>query len=237
VPAGVALAGWLALPGPEPWYALWLLPVVALAGRTPASAALLAASFTGLAGYVPDVVSGTALREPALLGGTMLALYALPLLLALAAPSPLPLPAPRTAPAQSPTPAPAPTSTTTPVPPTPAPQPSATPNLFNYVVAPAPGPSGAPQIVEIALNERVIHAGGMLLVRVTTSADVTSVVARTMGHEIAVPQGAPGYFAGQEQMPGGIPFFLLNRTYQIEFVAKAADGRNTVYTLPIRLER
>jgi hypothetical protein len=233
--AGAALAGWLALPSPEPWYAVWLVPVVALAGRTPASAALLAASFTGLAGYVPDILAGTALREPALLGGTMLALYALPLLLALApAPSPMPLPGPA---AQNATPAPAPASTTTPAPPTPTPQPSTSPNLFNYVVAPAPGPGTGPQIVEIALNDRVIHKGGMLLVRVTTSTDVTAVIARTMGHEITVPQGAPGYFAGQEQMPSGIPFFLLNRTYQIEFVATTADGRSIAYTMPIRLER
>jgi hypothetical protein len=234
--AGAALAGWLALPSPEPWYAVWLVPVVALAGRTPASAALLAASFTGLAGYVPDVVAGTALRDPALLGGTMLALYALPLLLALAAPVPSPMPLPGPA-AQTPTPAPTPASTTTPVPPTPTPQPSATPNLFNYVVAPTPGPSGAPQIVEIALNDRVLHQGGMLLVKVTTSPDVATVVARTMGREIIVPQGAPGYFAGQEQLPGGIPFFLLNRTYQIEFVATTADRRATTFTMPVRLER
>ncbi len=235
--AGAALAGWLALPSPEPWYAVWLVPVVAIAGRTPASAALLAASFTGLAGYVPDVVAGTALRDPALLGGTMLALYALPLLLALAAPAPSPMPLPGPAAPATQTPAPQPASTTTPAPPTPTPQPSATPSLFNYIVAPAPGPSGAPQIVEIALNDRVIHKGGLLLVRVTTSADVTAVIARTMGHEIIVPQGAPGYFAGQEQMPSGIPFFLLNRTYQIEFVASTADGRSAAFTMPIRLER
>jgi hypothetical protein len=235
--AGAALAGWLVLPSPEPWYALWLLPVVALAGRTPASAALLAASFTGLAGYVPDVVTGTGLPYPALLGGTMLALYALPLLLALTppAPSPVPLPAPGVPSAPPATPAPSPGATTTPVPPTPGP--SASPTLFNYVVAPSPGPSGAPQIVEIAINDRVLHQGGMLLVKVTTSQDVATVVARTMGREIAVPQGAPGYFAGQEQLPGGIPFFLLNRTYQIEFIATTADRRTVTFTMPVRLER
>jgi hypothetical protein len=231
--AGAALAGWLALPAPEAWYAIWLLPVVAIAGRTSAAAALFAASFTGLAGYVPDVVGGTALREPALLGGTMLALYVLPLLLALApAPSPAPLPAPAAPSAQPATPAPSPAATTTPVPP-----PSPSPNPFSYVVAPTPGPAGAPQFIEIAINDRVLHQGGMLLVKVSTSSDVTTVVARTMGHEIAIPQGAPGYFAGQEQLPGGIPFFLLNRTYQIEFVATTADRRTTTFTMPVRLER
>lgn len=163
----------------------------------------------------------------------MLALYALPLLLALApAPSPAPLPAPAVPSTQPATPAPSPAATTTPVPP-----PSPSPNPFSYVVAPTPGPAGAPQFIEIAINDRVLHQGGMLLVKVSTSPDVTTVVARTMGHEIAIPQGAPGYFAGQEQLPGGIPFFLLNRTYQIEFVATTADRRTTTFTMPVRLER
>jgi cell division septation protein DedD len=235
--AGAALAGWLALPGPEPWYALWLVAVAAAVRPGPAASALLAASFTGAAGYLQDVVPGTALAAPALLGGIMLALYALPVLLALAAPapSPAPNPSPVATPAGAATPAPSPAATTTPVPPTPQPSPS--PNPFAYVVGPAPGPSGAPRIVEIALNDKVLHKGGMLLVRVTTSADVTSVIARTMGQQIAIPQGAPGYFAGQEQLPSAIPFFLLNRTYQIEFVASTADGRSTTYSIPVRLER
>jgi hypothetical protein len=77
----------------------------------------------------------------------------------------------------------------------------------------------------------------MLLVKVTTSPDVTAIVARTMGRELGIPQAAPGLFAGQQQLPGGIPFWLLNRTYQIEFVATTADGRSASYTVPVRLER
>ncbi|HEV2641453.1 MAG TPA: hypothetical protein VGT98_02045, partial [Candidatus Elarobacter sp.] len=241
--AGAAFAGWLALPSPEPWYALWLLPVVALTGRTPASGALLAASFTGLAGYVQDTVPGTALAHPALLGGTMLALYAIPLLVALAQPAPQPQPnAPPPTPPPVSTPAPAPTATTTPVPPTPAPtatpspQPSATPNPFAYVVEP-PVSASSPRIAEIAVNDRVLHKGGMLLVRITTSQDVTRVIARTMSHEIGIPLISPGVFSGQEQLPGNIPFFMLNRTYQIEIVATTADGRSASFTLPVRLER
>ena len=172
----------------------------------------------------------------------MLALYALPLLLALASPAPSPQPNP--GPVTPGLPAtPAPTATTTPAPPTPTPVPSPTPqastspNPFAYIVAPTPGPAGAPRILEIAINDRVLHKGGLLLVRVTTSSDVTGVVARTMGHEIGIPQGAPGYFAGQEQLPGNIPFFLLGRSYQVEFVATTADGRSTSFSLPVRLER
>jgi len=239
--AGAALAGWLVLPSPEPWYAIWLVPVVARAGVTPASLALLTASVTGAAGYLQDVAAGTGSRDPALLGGTMLALYATPLLVALLAPapSPVPLPSPGPAAPAAASPALVPSATTTPVPPTPtpSPQPSGSPNPFAYVVDPTPGPSGAPRIVEIALNDRVLHKGGPLLVRVMTSPDVTTVVARTMGRELGIPQGGPGYFSGQDQLPSAIPFFLLNRTYQIEFVASTADGRSTSYTLPIRLER
>jgi hypothetical protein len=239
VTAGAALAGWLALPAPEPWYALWLVPVVALAGRTPASNALLVATFTGLAGYVQDTAPGTAVRDPALLGGTMLALYLLPVLVALAQPAPSPLPQPNAPPAtaQPATPAPSPAATTTPVPPSPSPQPSGAPNPFAYVVAPAPGPTGAPRIVEIAINDKVLHAGGMVLVKVTTSTDIVALVARTMGKEMGIPQASPGVFAGQQALPGGIPFFLLNRTYQIEFVATTADGRTISYSIPVRLER
>jgi hypothetical protein len=44
-------------------------------------------------------------------------------------------------------------------------------------------------------------------------------------------------FSGQETLPTGIPFFMLNRTYQIEIVASTADGRSASFTVPVRLER
>jgi len=77
----------------------------------------------------------------------------------------------------------------------------------------------------------------MLLVRITTSADVTRVIARTWNREIGIPLISPGVFSGQEQLPGTIPFFMLNRTYQIEVVATTADGRSASFTVPVRLER
>jgi hypothetical protein len=194
---------------------------------------------------VQDAVAGTALAQPALLGGTMLALYALPLLVALAQPAPQPQPnAPPSPPAPVSTSAPVPTATTTPVPPTPSPvptptpQPPASPNPFGYVVpVPPPAGSGSPRIAEIAANDRVLHKGGLLLVRITTSPDVTHVIARTWNHEIGIPQISPGVFSGQETLPSNIPFFMLNRTYQIEIVASTADGRSASYTVPVRLER
>jgi hypothetical protein len=120
----------------------------------------------------------------------------------------------------------------------PTPQPTGTPNPFSYVVAPPPPASGvSPRIVEIAANDRVLHKGGLLLVRITTSPDVARVIVRTMSHEIGVPLISPGVFSGQEQLPANIPFFMLGRTYQIEVVATTADGRSASFTVPVRLER
>ena len=228
-----ALAGWLLLPAPEPWYALWFLPVVAAGGRRPASLALLVAGITGALGYVQDLAGGTVLRDPALLGGIMFAVYVLPLIVALAAPqtdqqATPPTPPPLVSPSPIPPPSPSPVA---------SPAPGQTQNPYGYVTAPSPGPAGAPRIVEIAVNDRTLHAGGMLLVRVTTSPEIATLVARTMGHEIAIPLASSGVFAGQQQMPSNVPFFLVNRTYSVEFVGTTADGRTVSASVPIRFER
>jgi hypothetical protein len=168
----------------------------------------------------------------------MFPLPVLALLLAIqSAPSPQPLPTPSTAtpaPATAPSPAPSPVATTSPAA---APSPTASPSpLFAYVIDPSPMPSGSPQIVEVSINDRTLHAGGMLLVKVTTSADVTVLFARTMGHQIGIPFISPGVFAGQTQLPQAIPAYFLNRTYSVDFVGTTADGRTATVTLPIRLE-
>ena len=166
----------------------------------------------------------------------MLPLPILALFLAIqSAPSPQPLPTPSVAtpaPTASPAPAPSPVATPTPAgaPPTPSPSP-----LFAYIVDPSPVPSGSPQIVEVSLNDRTLHAGGMLLVKVTTSLDITALFARTMGHQIGIPLISPGIFAGQTQLPQAIPSFFLNRTYSVDFVGTTADGRTAIVTLPLRL--
>ncbi|HVS45327.1 MAG TPA: hypothetical protein VMS32_01530, partial [Verrucomicrobiae bacterium] len=53
--ATVALALWCALPNPYPWYALWFLPVAALAPRSRVAAIILALSLTTTLRYLPDV--------------------------------------------------------------------------------------------------------------------------------------------------------------------------------------
>lgn len=178
----------------------------------------------------------------------MFALIATPLLAALLQASPAPAPAgpptpppltspsPTASPAAEPTPAPA--ETPSPAPSTsPSPSPAPTPATpYAYVVNPTPQPSGEPQITQIALNDKVQHENGDLLIRVTTSADVSQVMLRAMGRQIALPQTAPGLFGAEQRLPGGIPFFFLNRWYNVDFVASTADGRSTTVTVPVRLE-
>ena len=232
-PGRLALAAWLFVPAPEPWYALWILPVAAVTAGA-GGRALIAASLTGGFLYVQDAV-GTAWDQPALIAAVMLAVYALPLLIALAGgppiPAPQPVPAATAAPSASPSPAPAPTATSTA-----SPQPSASP-AFAYVIVPTPGPSGAPQIVEIAVSERTAHPGRVITVRIKTSSDVAHVVARTMGQQLELPQTASGLFGGSQEMPHWIPFWFLHRTYDIVVVASTADGRSASWSVPVRLER
>jgi hypothetical protein len=152
-------------------------------------------------------------------------------------PTAAPTASPQPSAASSPSPSASPADTIPPEPVrTATPAPRATPNLFAYVVDPPAVDAASPRIVEIAINDRTVHAGQMLLVKITTSSNVTSLFARTMGHQMAIPLMAPGLFAGQQQLPTGIPYFLLNRTYQIDFIASTADGKSTVFTLPLRLE-
>ena len=51
-----ALAGWLLVPNPYPWYGIWLLAVAAAAPGTRAAAVALGLSLTSLVRYVPDAV-------------------------------------------------------------------------------------------------------------------------------------------------------------------------------------
>lgn len=170
----------------------------------------------------------------------MLALYALPVLIAAAAPAgqapptppPLVSPAPTALPSPAASPAPAASPT-----PTPLPAATTTPNPFTYVVKPSPAPGGGPQILEIALNDKVLRPGGQLLVQITTSPEITRMVVRTMGREIGVPLAGTGVFSGQQTIPGGVPSFLLNRTYQIDFIGTTADGKTATATIPVRFER
>jgi hypothetical protein len=75
------------------------------------------------------------------------------------------------------------------------------------------------------------------VVRVITSANVVGVEARALGRFIPIPQSSPGLFALAYTMPGGIPFWLLNRSYDIVIAAATADGRQTSVSFPMLLTR
>lgn len=56
----LALAAWLAIPNPYPWYALWILPVAFLAPRTPGAAAIVALALCTVARYYVEATTAQA---------------------------------------------------------------------------------------------------------------------------------------------------------------------------------
>jgi hypothetical protein len=145
-------------------------------------------------------------------------------------------------PAPSPEPAPATAAPTTPpAPPVAAPLPSpgtsSAPSPYHYVVTPPTPAPGMPVILEIDMLDETIHAGAPYSVRVKTSLDVATISVSAMGSTYGMQAAGPGLFASDGQVPGGIPFFLLNRSYGITVIAQTADKRTTTVTLNLRLER
>jgi hypothetical protein len=94
-----------------------------------------------------------------------------------------------------------------------------------------------PAILEIDMLDETIHAGAPYSVRVKTSLDVATINVSAMGSTYGMQAAGPGLFASDGQVPDGIPFFLLNRSYGIIVTAQTADKRTTTVTLNLRLER
>jgi hypothetical protein len=141
---------------------------------------------------------------------------------------------PANTPAAAPTPGPGVTPGSTA---TPGPLTAATASPYHYVITPpAPAP-GMPAIVEIDMLEQIIHSGAPYSVRVKTSPDVTAISVSTMGQTYGMQAAGPGLFATDGQVPGGIPFFLLNRSYTLTVTARTADGRTTSIAVDLRLEK
>jgi hypothetical protein len=114
---------------------------------------------------------------------------------------------------------------------------SPAPSPYHYVVTPPPPAAGQPAIIEIDMLESTIHPGGPYSVRVKTSLDVTTLNVQTMGQTVGMQAAGPGLFATDGQVPGGVPFFLLNRAYTVTIIAQTADGRSTSVPVTLRLER
>ncbi len=53
----LALALWIAIPNPYPWYALWMLPVALLGWETPAAWAIVALTVSSVLRYLPDATT------------------------------------------------------------------------------------------------------------------------------------------------------------------------------------
>jgi len=151
---------------------------------------------------------------------------------------------------QPPTPSPSPpgAATTSPVAtpaasPTPGASPAATATpTYRFVWLPTPSPGTTPfpgphppQILEIDLNDQTIETPGELRVRVLTSVDVVSVIARAVGREIGLSRVQAGEFGGSYQLPQ-VPLFLSGHTFDVDFVAAVADGRTSTVTLPLGLK-
>jgi hypothetical protein len=102
------------------------------------------------------------------------------------------------------------------------------------IVTPFPGPR-APKILEIDLNDQTLVTPGDLRVRVLTSPDVSTVIARTWGYELAIPRVEQGTFAAQYTVPQ-VPAFLSGRSFDVDFVASVPDGRNSIVTLQLGLK-
>ncbi len=122
-----------------------------------------------------------------------------------------------------------------------APSPPATPG-YHFVYVPTPSPDatpfagpGGPEIREIDLGDQTLVTPGEVRVRVLTSREVVSVVARTLGREVGIPRQAPGEFA-LDTTVGRAPRFLRNQTFDVDFVAAVPDGRTATVTLLLGLK-
>jgi len=127
-----------------------------------------------------------------------------------------------------------------------APQPASAPTAaatplyaFVYRAPPQPmPPADVPAIAEIDLNATALTPPAPLHVRVLTSVAVVSVTAQTslafMSRGIAIPKAQPGLFLFDGYIPD-VPFFLRNHTFNVDFVATAANGKSVDISLPLRL--
>ena len=64
----LGLAGWVLLPNPYPWYALWLVALAALAPGTLAAGVAILLSFTSMLRYIPDAIGTPSAPVAAALG-------------------------------------------------------------------------------------------------------------------------------------------------------------------------
>lgn len=241
--ATTVLIAWCLLPNAYPWYAIWILPIAGRFWGTSSASALVVAATCSIVRIIPDATIG---NDPALRSTIVLMQFLPPLLTAAVgrlrmirtkratALAAIVLVALVASCAKSePTTPPAPQSTAATAQ---AGQPTAPTTQFGYVVAPPAelnAAAGSPRILEIALNAQTLVSPGPVLVRVTTTPDVVSVIARALGREITIQQASPGIFSGGETIPR-VPAFM-RRSYDVEIVAATAAGKTAKASVAVTL--
>jgi hypothetical protein len=98
------------------------------------------------------------------------------------------------------------------------------------LVLPATAP---PQIVDVHLNQNVIHSGDTISGWVVTSTNVATVEVRMAGYSFTVPRTDFGRFAMSYQAPR-IPWFA-HGNYTAQIIARNVNGATAERDLPIAL--
>ncbi len=118
----------------------------------------------------------------------------------------------------------------------PTPRATGDPATYGFrFIPPAPkDPQAEPLIYAVYLNDRTLHSGGTIRIKVVTTPDVVKVVSRGGGRGGPIAEIAPGDFEASGPLPV-IPLIAQGATVNLQFVATGADGKSVTVTVPVRL--
>ncbi len=105
---------------------------------------------------------------------------------------------------------------------------------FRFIPAAPKDPQAEPLIYAVYLNDRTLHSGGTIRIKVVTTPDVVKVVSRGGGRGGPIAEIAPGDFEASGALPV-IPLIAQGATVNLQFVATGADGKSVTVTVPVRL--
>jgi len=102
---------------------------------------------------------------------------------------------------------------------------------YGYTFTPPEPTPATPRIKKVELNSDELAAGGTIAIRVTTSADVVSVITGSGKHTGALAHSGRGVFIGESTLPhiGG----FLRVHIKLRFEASTADGREAIVEVPV----
>jgi len=108
---------------------------------------------------------------------------------------------------------------------------------YGYVTkvpSPASMDAAMPQILEIDVNAEQLSAPGPIALRVLTSPNVAAVSAHIEGETIGIPASRAGEFQLEAMLPT-LATYMKGKTYNLDFEATTADGKQTHVQLPIMI--